>query len=68
MGLKPEGADSSNLIHIKTDTRENIRDLKTQYNIEFTQCTINKKQGISIIWSTYTPQHRLMYIYRVMDE
>ena len=27
-GLISDGADSSNLIHIKTDTRENMRDLK----------------------------------------
>ena len=28
LGLIPEGADSSNVIHIKMDTRENLRDLK----------------------------------------
>ena len=28
MGLIPEGADSSKLIHIKTDTTENMSDLK----------------------------------------
>ena len=48
LGLIPEGVNSSNLIHIKMDTRQNMRDLKLNLTLSLLNAQLIKNKELAL--------------------